>query len=48
MGSDGWNITTQDRSYYLFMEPRKQFSLRPDIVLKKKIELLLWIQSGRN
>lgn len=41
MGSDGWNITTQDRSYYLFMEPRKQFSLRPDIVLKKKDRIII-------
>ncbi len=35
MESDGWNVSTQDKGHYLFMEPRKQFSLRPDIVLEK-------------
>jgi 5-methylcytosine-specific restriction enzyme subunit McrC len=32
---DGWNVTTQDKGHYLFMQPRKQFALRADIVLKK-------------
>lgn len=32
---DGWDISTQDKGHYLFMQPRKQFALRPDIVLKK-------------
>lgn len=31
----GWDVSMQDKQYYLFMEPRKQFSLRPDIVLRK-------------
>lgn len=35
MGIDGWDVSTQDKGHYLFMEPRKQFSLRPDIVLEK-------------
>lgn len=35
MEPDGWNVSTQDKGHYLFMEPRKQFSLRPDIVLEK-------------
>ena len=32
---DGWDISTQDKGHYLFMNPRKQFALRPDIVLTK-------------
>lgn len=32
---DGWDVSTQDKGYYLFLNPRKQFALRPDIVLKK-------------
>lgn len=35
MEPDGWNVSTQDKGHYLFLEPRKQFSLRPDIVLEK-------------
>lgn len=31
----GWHVSTQDKGYYLFNEPRKQFSLIPDIVLQK-------------
>lgn len=32
-----WNISTQDRKYYLFDRPAK-FSLRPDIVIRKPLE----------
>lgn len=32
---DGWDVSSQDKGHYLFMQPRKQFALRPDIVLKK-------------
>lgn len=28
----GWEVSSQDKGYYLFEEPRKQFALRPDIV----------------
>ena len=31
----GWEISTQDKGYYLFDDPR-QFALRPDIVLTRK------------
>lgn len=34
--ADGWEVSTQDKRFYLFMEPRRQFALRPDIVLKKE------------
>lgn len=39
--SDGWEVSTQDKGYYLFVEPRKQFSLRPDIVLKRKGRIVI-------
>lgn len=32
---DGWDVHTQDRGHYLFMEPKKQFALIPDIVIRK-------------
>ena len=32
---EGWNIKCQDRKFYLFNEPRRQFELRPDIVMSK-------------
>lgn len=35
LGAKGWDVSTQDKRYYLFTEPKKQFALRPDIVLKK-------------
>lgn len=36
MGPAGWEVSTQDRGHYLFIEPRKQFALRPDIVMERK------------
>ena len=35
LGPYGWEISTQDKRYYLFEEPRKQFALRPDVLLAK-------------
>ena len=35
MGEAGWNVSCQDKGYYLFNEPKPQFALRPDIVLKR-------------
>lgn len=31
----GWEVSIQDKGYYLFTEPRKQFALRPDIVCQR-------------
>lgn len=31
----GWDVSSQDKGHYLFVEPKKQFALRPDIVIKK-------------
>ena len=31
----GWEVSSQDKGYYLFMEPRHKFALRPDIVCKR-------------
>lgn len=33
LGPAGWEVSSQDKGYYLFMEPRRQFALRPDIVM---------------
>lgn len=35
LGPAGWEVSRQDKGYYLFMEPRRQFALRPDIVCKR-------------
>lgn len=35
LGPAGWKVSSQDKGYYLFMEPRRQFALRPDIVCKR-------------
>lgn len=32
LGPVGWEVLSQDKGYYLFTEPRRQFALRPDIV----------------
>ena len=34
-GPAGWNVSSQDEVHYLFMEPKRLFKMRPDIVLKK-------------
>lgn len=31
----GWDISCQEKRYYLFHEPRYQFALKPDIVMRK-------------
>ena len=35
MGSHHWEVSVQDQQYYLFTEPRRQFALRPDIVMQR-------------
>ena len=35
LGPAGWDVSSQDKGHYLFMEPRRQFALRPDIVCKR-------------
>lgn len=32
---NGWKVSTQDRTYHLFEQPRQRFLIRPDIVLEK-------------
>ncbi|MCI8327323.1 MAG: McrC family protein, partial [Lachnospiraceae bacterium] len=36
MSPEGWEVSSQDKGHYLFTEPRRQFALRPDIVMRKK------------
>ena len=31
----GWDVSSQDKAYYLFDKPDRYFALRPDIVLRK-------------
>ena len=36
LGEQGWDVSAQDKGYYLFEEDyRKIFALRPDIVVKR-------------
>lgn len=37
----GFSVSTQDKGHYLFVNPRKQFALRPDIVLKKNERIII-------
>lgn len=37
----GWDVSSQDRGYYLFVEPQEQFALRPDIVCTKDDRLIV-------
>lgn len=32
---EGWEVLVQDQRHWLFVEPRKQFALRPDIVMRR-------------
>lgn len=41
MEPEGWEVSTQDKGHYLFTEPRKQFALRPDIVMKKENRIVI-------
>lgn len=35
MSTTGWEVFIQDKGYYLFVHPKKQFALKPDIVMKR-------------
>ena len=39
--SDGWDVSSQDKAHYLFVEPRNRFALRPDIVLKRDGRIII-------
>ena len=41
MCPEGWEVSSQDKGHYLFMEPRRQFALRPDIVMKKDERIII-------
>ena len=38
---EGWDVSTQDKGYYLFIEPQEQFALRPDIVCTRNDRLII-------
>ena len=48
LGNDGWSVSSQDKGYYLFTEPRKQFGLRPDIVCKKGDRIVVMDTKWKN
>lgn len=52
MGSDGWEVSSQDKGYYLFMEPKNMFALRPDIVCRRGDRTIImdtkWKSLNRN
>ena len=37
----GWDVSSQDKGYFLFTEPREQFALRPDIVCTRDERLII-------
>lgn len=41
MVPEGWDVSCQDKGQYLFENPRKQFALRPDIVMKKDNRIVI-------
>lgn len=41
LGPKGWTVKSQDKGYYLFTEPRNQFALRPDIVLRRDNRIII-------
>ncbi len=47
-GNDGWDVSSQDKSYYLFNEPRRRFALRPDIVCKKDNRVIIMDTKWKN
>ena len=47
-GDKGWSVVCQDKSYYLFTEPRYQFALKPDIVCKKKEKTIILDTKWKN
>lgn len=47
-GPAGWEVSSQDKGYYLFMEPRRQFALRPDIVCKRGARTVIMDTKWKN
>ena len=41
MGAEGWDVSSQDKGHYLFTAPKKQFALRPDLVMKKDDRIII-------
>ena len=44
----GWNVSAQDKGFYLFEEPQKRFALRPDIVLKQDNRTIIMDTKWKN
>lgn len=47
-GPNDWKISTQDKGYFLFTEPKEQFALRPDIVCQKGDRIIIMDTKWKN
>ncbi len=45
---NGWSCKGQEHKYHLFVEPQKQFALRPDIVLRKENRVIILDTKWKN
>ena len=45
---EGWQVSTQDKGYYLFTSPIKCFSLRPDIVCRRDNKTIIMDTKWKN
>lgn len=44
----GFDVSSQDKGYYLFTEPKQQFALRPDIVIRKDNHVIVMDTKWKN
>ena len=47
LGASQFVVSTQDRSYHLFDEPRKKFLMKPDIVVNRKADNAIFIMDTK-
>lgn len=48
MSPYGWEVSSQDKEYYLFTEPKRQFALKPDLVMKKNDRVVVLDTKWKN
>ena len=47
LSADEYEVSTQDRTYYLFNKPNEIFSLRPDIVITKRSDGRVYVMDTK-
>lgn len=47
LGSSQFSVSTQDKRYHLFDEPRKKFLLKPDIMIRRKEDNTVFIMDTK-